>query len=305
MAAALSFVFTSMYQRVTRLSEYRFWGGSGNMANFNVPHIFNESNVFNSFKRKAETIAGHLATTATGYEGDHVIRTGSASNLSFLPDRSVDLVFTDPPFGANINYSEMNFLWEAWLGEFTDPEDEVIINRFQEKDLASYRQLMQRSLEEAHRVLRDDHWMVLVFMNSSEKVWAALREAIENAGFRVEGVDIFDKQHGTFKQFVSKNTAGADLMLHCRKVTRSQRKPNSPGKEVANVTTFVQGERARLPMVPFIHVKRASEVDYRTLYSRYIASAVAEGQGIESFTRFRAAAAEALREKTQVSGEKP
>ena len=32
LSSAIGFVFTSLYQRVTRLSEYRFWGGSGNMA---------------------------------------------------------------------------------------------------------------------------------------------------------------------------------------------------------------------------------------------------------------------------------
>ena len=80
------------------------------MANFNVPQIFNEANVFATFKRKAETIRKHLVTTAQTYSGESVIRTGSATRLDFLPDESIDFIFTDPPFGANINYSEMNFL---------------------------------------------------------------------------------------------------------------------------------------------------------------------------------------------------
>ena len=92
LAAALAFVFTSMYQRITRLSEYRFWGGSGNIANFNVPQIFNESNVFVTFKRKAKSIADHLATTARQYRGEAVVRTGSATDLVFLPDDSIDFL---------------------------------------------------------------------------------------------------------------------------------------------------------------------------------------------------------------------
>ncbi|MGB1287538.1 MAG: DNA methyltransferase, partial [Aggregatilineales bacterium] len=51
-ASFLAFVFTSLYQRVTRLSEFRFWGGSGNTARFNVPFIFKEANVFTTFERK-------------------------------------------------------------------------------------------------------------------------------------------------------------------------------------------------------------------------------------------------------------
>ena len=141
----------------------------GTWRHYNVPQISNESNVYETFKRKAETIRKHLVTTAQTYRGTAVIRTGSATDLDFLPDNSVDFIFTDPPFGANINYSEMNFLWESWLGKFTDPISEAVINRYQSKDLEEYQALMTDSLKEAYRVLRMGHWMVLVFMNSSEK----------------------------------------------------------------------------------------------------------------------------------------
>ena len=39
-----------------------------------------------------------------------------------LPDSSVDYVFTDPPFGSNIYYSEASHIWESWLDAFTGPE---------------------------------------------------------------------------------------------------------------------------------------------------------------------------------------
>ena len=299
LAAALGFAFTSLYQRVTRLSEYRFWGGSGNTANFNVPHISNESNVFVTFKRKAKSIADHFMTTAQNYSGRSAIRTGSATDLGFLPDDSIDFIFTDPPFGANINYSEMNIIWESWLGEFTETGCEAVINKLQGKDLMAYQKLMADSLREAYRVLRPDHWMVLVFMNSSEKVWSALRKAIKTTGFSIEKVNIFDKQHGTFKQFVSDNTAGADLMIHCKKIPfadLASQKDELVFKNVANVAEFIAEEQDRIPLLPFLHVKRDAEVDYRTLYSRYISTAMREGKSILDFAKFRRDAANALRE---------
>lgn len=287
-AAAVAFVFTSLYRRVTKLAEYRFWGGSGNTANLNVPHISNESNVFVTFKRKAKSIADHFVTTAQNYHGRSVIRTGSATDLSFIPDDSVDFIFTDPPFGANINYSEMNILWESWLGEFTRNEDEPIMNKAQGKGLDSYQALMTKSLREAYRVLRPNHWMVLVFMNSSEKVWNALHESIIDAGFLIENINIFDKQHGTFKQYVSDNTAGADLMIHCKKTladTSAKVATNRPKfKSVAN---FIEWQKGNIPIFPFLHVKRKAEIDYRTLYSRYIAAAMHDGAAIVNFTQFR------------------
>jgi len=292
-AGFLGFVFTSLYQRVTKLSEFRFWGGSGNTANFNVPYIFNEANVFVTFERKARTIQDHLETTAKAYSGRSIVRTGSATDLSFLPDNSIDLVFTDPPFGANINYSEMNTLWESWLGAFTDATHEAIVNRYQDKDIAAYGGLMLDSLKECHRVLRPGHWLLLVFMNSSQDVWDALRKAVLDAGFLLERVDIFDKQHGTFKQFVSDNTAGCDLLLHCRKtdaqnVAAAGRTPTG-GAE--SVTRFLMERGAPVPKLPYLHVRREEEIDYRMLYSEFLADRLVGKGGLVDFASFRTFAA--------------
>lgn len=288
----LAFVFTSLYQRVTRLSEFRFWGGSGNTANFNVPYIFNEANVFVTFERKARSIRDHLATTAQSYSGRCVIRTGSATDLNFLPDNSIDFVFTDPPFGANINYSEMNILWESWFGVFTDPEDEAIINRSQRKDVTKYGELMTASLKECHRVLRPGHWMSLVFMNSSEDVWLALRQAIAKACFSIERVDIFDKQHGTFKQFVSDNTAGCDLLLHCRKTDGAEIGIGCQSSDGAgeSVISFLSARGSAIPKLPYLHVQREEEIDYRMLYSEFLSNRLIENGHLVDFASFRTVA---------------
>lgn len=297
-AGLLAFTFTSMYQRVTRLGEYRFWGGSGNTANLNVPQISNELNVFLTFLRKAKTICAHLASTAKQYSGRSVVRTGTATDLSFLPDNSIDFIFTDPPFGGNINYSEMNFLWESWLGIFTDNTSEAIINKHQGKGIGDYRDLMKASLAEAYRVLRPGHWMVLVFMNSSEKVWAALRQGIEETGFSIEQVNVFDKRHGTLKQFTSANTAGADVMIHCRKVPLLEARTPIRHNVTANVSDFILTQEDRLPTIRYLHVDRPEEVDYRVLYSRYIADAMERGVAIEGFSRFRTQASALLEESS-------
>ena len=303
LSAAVGFVFTSLYQRITRLSEYRFWGGSGNTANFNVPYISNEANVFVTFLRKAKSIADHFSTTAAHYTGNAVVRTGSGTDLSFLPSESIDFIFTDPPFGANINYGEMNILWESWLGAQTDLSQEAIVNRIQGKGVKEYQELISQSLREAYRVLRQDHWMVIVFMNSSAKIWEAIRHSIIDAGFQISRIDIFDKQHGTFKQFVSDNTAGSDLMIHCRKATdivgQEGKKTHHDLKQnvkYENIFQFLTHSLGDIPIVPFLHVRRENEIDYRTLYSKYISTALSSGRKVHGFGRFRVGAKMILEE---------
>lgn len=303
-AAFLAFCFTSLYQRVTQLSEFRFWGGSGNTAHFNVPYIFKESNVFLTFERKAKSIADHLATTATQYNGRKLIRTGSATDLSFVPANSIDFIFTDPPFGANINYSDMNFLWESWLGRRTNVEKEAIVSKPQKKGVKEYQELMTDSLSECYRVLRDGHWMVLVFMISSEAVWEAIRNAVLDAGFEISRVDIFDKQHGTFKHFVSENTAGCDLMLHCRKVPRTSDESVAVAAELrCSIESFLDTIGTQIPRQAFLHVSRSAEIDYRLLYSQYIAETMVNAGAMPDFVRFKEAAKKYLEEKYGSDGQ--
>ena len=291
LAAFLGFVFTSLYQRVTKLSEYRFWGGSGNTANFNVPYIFNEANVFVTFERKARSIIDHLETTAQFYTGRCLVNTGTATNLSFLPDNCVDLIFTDPPFGANINYSEMNMLWESWFNVYTDTATEAIVNRVQKKDADKYQHLMTQSLKECYRVLRPGHWLVLVFMNSAESIWERIRSAVVDAGFTIERIDIFDKQHGTFKQFVSNNTAGADLMLHCRKpVITDIVDATLRVASTISVKEFLENRNGNVPILSYLHVRRQADIDYRTLYSEYLTGCLLNHGRILDFATFRSQA---------------
>ena len=143
----LLFTLTSLYKRVTVFSEFQFWGGSGNTANFNVPAIMNEQNVFRAFERKARTISWYFRE-APKTPRQLRVSCQSATDLRQLPEHSIDYVFTDPPFGGNINYSEMNLLWESWLGVRTDTTNEAIINKTQGKAAEQYRDLLAQGFQE-------------------------------------------------------------------------------------------------------------------------------------------------------------
>lgn len=288
-AAHLAFVFTSLYQRVTRLSEFRFWGGSGNTPRFNVPYIFNESNVFLTFIRKARTIHDHLLSTAYYYSGKAVVVQNSATQLDYLPDECIDLIFTDPPFGANINYSEMNIIWESWLNKFTNTTEEAIINKVQNKDVRKYQELITKSLKEAYRVLRKGHWMLLVFMNSSSEVWQSIKESISVAGFEIKSVSVFDKQHGTFKHFVAGDTPGCcDLVIHCwkpeSKAEMSHKSSNLTYKK--HIIDFLSSLDLSNVKNTYLHVQRDEETDFRRLYSEWMKQALLENIFIPSFKEF-------------------
>lgn len=298
--AKLLFTLTSLYQRITVFSEFRFWGGSGNTANFNVPAIMNEQNVFRTFVRKAETIHRYFLI-APQNERQLEVSTQSAIHLPQIRDKSVDYVFTDPPFGGNINYSEMNFLWESWLGVFTRNTEEAIINKVQGKGVAEYTDLLTRSFAEVHRVLKDDGWLTVVFHNSSDKVWNCIQAAITDAGFYVRGTQTFDKEHGTFKQYVSENAVGYDLLLHCKKGERTRpRLDVEPQESLLRARAFIKQQLEDCPhqyVVKFLHVIREDEFDYRRLYANWLAEVLTSAIVNLSFEEFRTVVNSVLQER--------
>jgi DNA modification methylase/DNA-directed RNA polymerase subunit RPC12/RpoP len=297
----LLFTLTSLYQRITKFSEFRFWGGSSNIANYNVPHIINEQNVFKTFERKAKTIYLYFRSEKAFNRNNLQISTQSACSLSQLANNSVDYVFTDPPFGSNINYSEMNFLWESWLRTFTDNAEEAIVNKIQGKTFSDYGQLITNALLEIKRVLKPNGWFTMMFHNSSDKVWQELQTAIHKAGFIINGTLTFDKKHGTFKQFVSNNAVGYDLVLNCRKAPGIEHpKKNGNSKEMAaEIRDFlkkqVNARTYKNYIVHYEHVNRLDEFNFRKLYSEWIASVIDTEYITVDFERFR----EILRDEIQ------
>jgi len=147
--------------------------------------------------------------------GRTVVTTGDAALLP-IPDNSVDYIFTDPPFGENIYYADLNFLVESWHRVFTNSGPEAIVDCAKKKDLLDYQALMQKCLKRYYDVLKPGRWMTMVFHNSSNAVWAAIQEALAGAGFVVADVRTLDKQQGSYRQ-VTSTAVKQDLVISAYK----------------------------------------------------------------------------------------
>ncbi|MBC7329240.1 hypothetical protein H5T88_02665 [bacterium] len=180
-----------------------------------VPSLMQERNVLNDYLNKSllKISKIHFPTIQSSV----IISTQSATNLSQIPNSSIDYCFTDPPYGANINYSELNFVWEAWLGHFTKIDEEAIINPVQRKGLDEYRELMEKSFREIFRVLKPGRFLTLTFHNSKTAVWEAIQTALTNAGFNLAYIGVFDKLQRTFNQVNASGAVGYDVLIHAYK----------------------------------------------------------------------------------------
>lgn len=222
----LMFAFTAILARASKRYQWsRARPLNAANQNYYIAPVFYEWNVFDLFLRKVTAVArsdDFIRSERRRHgapEDSHVnYMVGSADALD-LPDASIDYVFTDPPFGSNIFYSDMNLFQEAWLGRFTDHAREAVVDRSGKtearRSAERYEKLIADSLRECYRVLKPGRWLSLVFSNSSGEMWALVQRAIHAAGFQLEHVSLLDKGQRSVKGLASgfENTVTYDLIL--------------------------------------------------------------------------------------------
>ncbi|MDC0740859.1 DNA methyltransferase [Polyangium mundeleinium] len=215
------FLCTSLAVKTgSRMHNVGFKGGKINLAGqiyntLQLTSVSAERNLLVLARGKLEDIKSVFSIQKT--PDSTFISTNSATALLGLADGSVDYVFIDPPFGDNIIYSELSFLYESWLRVFTDTNQEAIISSEQSKGLPDYQALMVRAFKELFRVLKPARWLTVAFHNSKNSVWNAIQEALGQAGFVVADVRTLDKGQGTYKQMTTAGAVKQDLVISAYK----------------------------------------------------------------------------------------
>ncbi|MBI5824578.1 MAG: DNA methylase [Chloroflexi bacterium] len=225
LANFLRFTLTGMQVNLSRMNRWR--------ANVSFPYnplsgtlyvagLQSEANVFTGIANKAKRLVKIVAPLKLSQNNTVITTRSLSSNTAILSKNSIDYIFTDPPFGSNIIYSDLSMIWESWLNLSTNAAKEAVIHRRKKKDattLDGYRNIMANGFVEMFQALKPGRWMTVEFHNSQNSVWNAIQEAIMQAGFVVADVRTLDKQQGTFKQVTTSTAVKQDLIISAYKPT--------------------------------------------------------------------------------------
>lgn len=218
----LNYLITKLAFQTTIMYRYTYmngcWGaGGGPMSGtLYVPSLFKELNIFGQLDG---LVNARNKIPINENPNNVLISTQSILDLRLLKDNSIDYIFTDPPFGKNFMYSEMNRISEMWLKAYTNNSDECIISNSQKKDFFMYQTLMQSAFQQYFRVLKSGKWMSVEFSNTSAMVWTCIQNAIKNAGFIIVNVSALDKKKESFKAVTTTTAVKQDLVITCYKPT--------------------------------------------------------------------------------------
>jgi DNA modification methylase len=275
----LNFLIGSMLPKLTILNRYMPQHGGralvGPMANtLYVPPVGVENNVIDQLEFQARKIIQALTPLAGS-----IISTQAAQSIS-LPENSLDYIFIDPPFGANIMYSELSFIREAWLKVKTEVMPEAIENKTQKKNIDDYRYLMTECFASAFKYLKPGHWMTVEFSNTKASVWNSIQNSLSDAGFIVASVAALDKSRGGLHAMLGPTAVKQDLVISAYKPNGGfEERFHKEAQTEEGVWDFVRTHLKYLPVTKQqgTSLQFVPERDPRILFDQMVAYYVRKG----------------------------
>ena len=282
---ALMLIITGIIQISSKQSSFRYdsrnpqnTAGGILKGTLYVPSLQREGSIFENYKRRLNSIISGLNSICSYYHSQIV---GTASFEKMILDaNSIDYGFIDPPFGSNINYSELNAAWESYLKVLTNNDSEAIENKVQGKSLAEYRQLMLQCFKEAYRVLKPGRWMTVEFSNTKASVWNSIQTALAEAGFLVANVSALDKKQGSFKAVTTPTAVKQDLVISAYKPNGGfEERFQKEAQTEEGVWEFVRTHLQYLPVTKIQDglLQFVPERDPRILFDQMVAYYVRKG----------------------------
>lgn len=244
---AMQFVFTSSVILLSKLTRYNL-GKRGNgpvSGTLYIASFVAENNPVNLINGKFHDCL--LIWGSTWETASALVLNNSGSHLPDVLSEQLDYIFTDPPFGSNIFYADVNFIWESWLGQYTDQTYEAVVHiKHKNKNtLPDYARLMTESFREMNRVLKAGRWASVVFHNSDDKIWQTILEAAQAAGLELVEINSFDKEQLSFKGIRGakglERVTNKDIVLNLRKSSsaRARTAENVPAAKNGDAETRI------------------------------------------------------------------
>jgi len=238
------------YHPVERIAENNVWGTRYGRGTFikcynkmlrakTKSSRFKEGQVDSATVKKAcwFTQIADSFTELQESEKNALLACTNSEFMSFIPDNSVDLVATDPPYFYNLNYSRLAdffYVWlriglmkdyESFVQETSAREREVVMDGATTKTADRLVESLTSIFKECHRVLKPYRPMVFTFHHTKDWAWQGLLKAIRSSGFSVVESHFVRSEGRT--GYRKSGKISYDICIVCRKAeeVETQEKP--------------------------------------------------------------------------------
>lgn len=193
------------------------------MTGFYIGETYLENNVFHYYINRIKKIMAGKKEYLEELElladkGEFKITNEDAKKLS-IADNTIDLVFTDFPYGDAVPYFEQSVLWNAWMKFNVNYEDEIVISdsKDRKKTKEEFKKEIYQAIFEINRVLKENKYFIFTFHSLSGFEWSVLVNSLIKIGFVIEDSKLLVQKTLPPRQLTRKNTVKGDMLVVCKK----------------------------------------------------------------------------------------
>ncbi len=180
------------------------------MTGFYIGETYLENNVLHYFENRYNKIIkgkndylnqfgnnGELNFNQIIYNNEYQNLQNDVKALD-IEDKSIDYIFTDPPYGDAVPYFEQSIIWNSWLKLTPDYKNEIVISDSKErkKGTENFEKDISLAFSEIRRVLKTNKYFSLTYHSLSGLEWKAITNACIKNGF-----DLFEYKWLVQKSF--------------------------------------------------------------------------------------------------------
>ncbi|MCW5211897.1 hypothetical protein VU04_03185, partial [Desulfobulbus sp. TB] len=163
----------------------------------------------------SDTYAKFLSSESSVY-----LSQGDSSTFD-IPDKSVDMIITDPPFFDNVHYSQLADFFYYWLNQLLHISNATTTRNageVQDTDAVLFAKKLTTVFHECNRVLHDNGLFIFTYHHSRHEGWVAVHEAIRRAGFVcVQTFPVKAEMSVSIPLQQAKTPVHLDLIIVCKK----------------------------------------------------------------------------------------
>lgn len=189
------------------------------MTGFYIAEQYLENNVFHYFENRVDKIIKGKTDLINliNYKekiGEYTITNSDAKHIA-VNDESVDLVFTDFPYGDSVPYFEQSQIWNSWLSFNVDYDNEIVISdsKKRKKTNENFERDIEISIAEISRVLKCNSYFVFTFHSMYGDVWSSIVNALAKTDLQFVESSLLVQKTLPPRQLNRKKTIKGDMLV--------------------------------------------------------------------------------------------
>lgn len=147
-----------------------------------------------------------------------------------IPNNSVDVVITDPPFFDNVHYAELADFFYVWQQLYFDEQDSLTKSstrhpdEVQDADVNAFAQKLAAVFAECYRVLCEDGLMIFSYHHSRNEGWLSVADAVFSSKFSfVQAQPVKAEMSVATPKSQANSPIDLDVLLICKKQENDHR----------------------------------------------------------------------------------